>query len=336
MMRLFPKGPGLSRPALARTISLLFVVMLFALYPGVGHGAETEPSKAKAVCVIWNTKSRMAESIAKGLEARMGEIAPDVELRIHGKQAGMEIAEPKFRECEASADGIVFLRSDGAAFLAAQKPRVPCFVGSCEDPVKLGVLKNSDAPEGMVTGVTYYIPYKKRFQVIRAFLPSVQNVGFLFEAGHPGGLIQRQGTRDECQLEGLGYHEVEANDLQGLLAGVQDLVSKVDVIILSDTLLAMDNVSAILYLANPAKVPLFSYAEGSVKRGATFGMAADDVKLGRMLAESVVDVVVKGKPVSEVPVKTDPEPHIIVNTSMMKALGLTIPEELAKKVVVVE
>jgi putative ABC transport system substrate-binding protein len=73
-----------------------------------------------------------------------------------------------------------------------------------------------------------------------------------------------------------------------------------------------------------------------VKSGAVAGVAADDFKLGGMLAESVVDVVVKGKPVSQVPVKIDPDPRISVNESIMRTLGLTFPDTIMKKAEIVK
>ena len=65
------------------------------------------------------------------------------------------------------------------------------------------------------------------------------------------------------------------------------------------------------------------------------GVAADDVKLGELLAESVVDVLIKRKPISQVPVKMDVDPKISVNESMMKRLDLKFPEQILKKAEIV-
>jgi putative tryptophan/tyrosine transport system substrate-binding protein len=60
-------------------------------------------------------------------------------------------------------------------------------------------------------------------------------------------------------------------------------------------------------------------------------LAANDEKLGKMLAESVVEVVVRGTPVAKVPVKMDSDPEIVVNGSMVNALNLTVPEAVLKR-----
>ncbi len=93
----------------------------------------------------------------------------------------------------------------------------------------------------------------------------------------------------------------------------------------------MDNTVSLVAVANSSKTPLFSFAEGRAKLGAVAELAADDEKLGAMLAESVVDVVVNKKPISKVPVKMDPDPKIIVNQSIMQLMGLKFPDAILQK-----
>ena len=64
--------------------------------------------------------------------------------------------------------------------------------------------------------------------------------------------------------------------------------------------------------------------------GAVAALAARDEYLGEQLADSVVDVVVKGKPVSQVPVKMDPNPPLFVNEHMMTMLELRFPASVMK------
>ena len=52
-------------------------------------------------------------------------------------------------------------------------------------------------------------------------------------------------------------------------------------------------------IAAAQNVPVLSYSKLPVEDGALGGFVADDIKLGRMLAESIYDVVVKGKPVKD-------------------------------------
>ncbi len=108
-----------------------------------------------------------------------------------------------------------------------------------------------------------------------------------------------------------------------------------DLIILTNTRLVMDNVTSLLTITNPNKIPIFSYADKPVKSGAMAGIAADDLKLGGLLAESVVDVIVKNKQISQTPVKLDPQPKLTINEGMMKSLGFNFPETILKEATII-
>ena len=310
------------------TRRMLLISLVLAMGLMVPWNSYAGPKK---IAVIWDSKSMMPSNVNSAMLPKLRQLAPDLEVEIHRQLKDMQEAEKVFRDCETRVDAIVFLRSSGAEFLAKANPKIPCFVGACNNPVDLGAVKNLNAPEGKITGVTYFIPYDKRFDLITALFPGAKRVGLLVEQGHPSGPIEQKGTQQECARRGFRYEEVVASNLNQLLEGTKKLVGTVDLLILSNTRLVMDNTINLLQISNPAKIPLFSYADTPVKSGAVAGVAADDFKLGGMLAESVVDVVVKGKPVSQVPVKIDPDPRISVNESIMKTLGLTFPETIMKK-----
>jgi len=319
--------------AMKKAWCVLIALVLCSTIVGMSKAAAQEKKK---VAVIWDTKSAMVDVVLLGFLSKIHQVAPDLEVKIFRQLKDMQEAERVYRECESTMNAIVFMRSSGAEFLAKEKPKIPCFVGACNNPADLGAVRNLNAPEGNITGVTYFIPYEKRFEVITTMFPGVKSVGLLVEKGHPGGPIDRRGTQEQCKRLGIGYKEVVASNVKELIDGTRELAGKVDVLIISSTRLAMDNVLNLLPVTNAAKTPMFSYADKPVKAGAVAGMAADDSKLGAMLADSVVDVVVRGKPVSQVPVKMDPSPKISINKGMMESLGLKFPDAILKEAVFIE
>jgi putative tryptophan/tyrosine transport system substrate-binding protein len=296
----------------------------------------TATAAQKEIAVIWAGKSRMTTNVQMGLLPALRQLAPDLKVDLYRELKNIQAAGKIFQEVEPKVDGIVFLRSSGAKYLATADPKVPCFVGGCNNPAELGAIKNLNAPEGKITGVTYFIPYDKRFQIIKTLFPNTKSIGLLLEKGHPSTPIEQHGVREQCEKLGIAYHDVVASNLQELLDGTKALLGSVNLIIISNSRLPMDNVVNLLPILNRVKMPTFSFAMEPVKSGAVAGMAADDAKLGRLLAASVVDVVVNGKPISQVPVKTDPDPRISINESMMHSLGLKFPDTLMKKAELVQ
>jgi len=310
-----------------RAFLFLAVGVVLAVAILISGNADAAPKK---IAVIWDTKSDMVNQVVMGFLAKVRTLAPDMEIKQYRQLKDMKEVEQVFRECENIMDGIVVLRSSGAKFLGTVNPKVPCFMGATNDPTELGVMKDLNAPAGKITGVTYFIPYEKRFQIIMSLFPSIKSVGILVEKGHPSGPIEAKGTEEQCKRLGIAYNEVMATDLNSLLEGTKKLIGKVDLIIISNNRLVMDNITNLLPILNQAKTPTFSFADAPVKAGAVAGVAADDVKLGEFLAESVVDVLINGKQISKVPVRTDPDPRISINESMMRSLGLKFPDAILK------
>ncbi|MEW6348019.1 MAG: ABC transporter substrate binding protein [Thermodesulfobacteriota bacterium] len=312
------------------------LVLIAVVWMGLAVGALESIAAEKTIGLMWTTKSGIAKRTAVAFIERMREIAPDVKV-IERSQlpAGVDV-EQVFKDLEGSTDAVVFLRSMGAQFLAKAPLKGPAFIGACNNPQELGVIKNLASPEGNITGVTYFVPYEQRFEAIRSLFPRVKSLALALERGHPVAPLEQSGTREQCLRLGIAYHEVQASTAKELDAEMEKVADKVDLFVAGATRLAIDNITVQTTVANRHNKPIFSYTDGRTKLGATAELAANDLKLGRMLAESVVDVVVKGRPVREVPVKMDPQPELVINETMVKILGLDIPAEIMKKATIVK
>lgn len=288
-------------------------------------------AQQKTVALMWVGKASVPNEIMLSFMPKIRELEPDLKVVLKRELSDFQTAEKLFREFEVSTNGIIFLRSNGAEFLAKADPKIPCFVGATNNPVELGVMKNMDAPEGKITGVTYDIPYAKRFQIIKTLFPNVTKVALIWEKGHPGGIVEQKATSEECRRLGIQYYDVAGATVEELLEGIKKFAGKVDLFILATNKLALDNTTKFASISLTTKTPIFASNDRPVNNGAVAALVARNDVMGRMLAESVVDVVVKGMPVSKVPVKTDPDPEIVVNETTMKALGISFPNAVMEK-----
>jgi putative ABC transport system substrate-binding protein len=264
------------------------------------------------------------------------EIAPDIHTQLRRNLKDIKEAEQVFREFETTMDAIVFLRSTGAQFLATADPKVPAFVGACNNPAELGAVKNLNSPEGKITGVTHFVPFETRFKVISSLFPNVKSVALLLQKGHPGSAIDAEGTRAECAKRGIAYHQVMASNLGELVEEMKKLRGKVDLFIISTTKLAFSNATSIVGEAMVSKTPVFSYMSGCADKGAVADLFVDQIKQGQMLAESVAAVLVKGQPISRVPVLMESNPKVVINEASMRVLGLKFPDAILKDAKIVQ
>lgn len=295
-----------------------------------GDSDDDSEEGSKEVGIMWIGESGIAERVLKGFEARIEEKAPDLQIEYQTKLSDTSVALPIYQRYQEEKDAVVFLRSSGIKFMVEHPPAKPSFFGACNNPVALGAMEDMNAPDGNMTGVTYYIPAAERMEIFQQIFPDLESVGLLTEEGHPSSPIDRTETEAACEAAGIEYRGITCADEDALSRGVKSLVDEgVDIVIIGDQSLIIDNASIVREAAGT--VPVVSYAEKAINtKDALCGFVPDDEKLGGMLADSLISVILEGKTVSEVPVKTDPEPRLLVNMEMMEELGVIIPDSLMK------
>ncbi len=299
--------------------ALLLSALLFAL---------PTPASAKDVTlgVAWAGKSGMANRILKGLQTGLAEVAPSIKVEVVKNLPNIEELAKVAKRFEKEKSGMVILRSNGAKWLAKNPPSIPTFIGGCNNPTQLGVVKNMEAPEGKVTGVTYFLPVKSQFQVFKALLPNMKSVLLLLEKGHPGSPIDQHSTKVACKQFGVAYAEKFVSTKDEALAAAKSAQGKYSAIIIGNQALLLDLAKSIVAAAG--NTPVLAYSNKPVKDGALGGFVADDGKLGYMLAKSVAAVLLKGKAIKDVPVKVDPDPKFSINVTTAEKLKISVPYEI--------
>lgn len=184
------------------------------------------------------------------------------------------------------------------------------------------------APEGNVTGVTYYLPRKIQWEIFRAILPKADAIYLLLEKGHPSSMVDLKETRAICGELGIGFQYKICENLGQAIDVIEHQRDKVSAFVLGTQALYIDNTDKLV-----ARFPneiFLSYSGKQVENGALGGFVADDYILGRKLAISMIDVLVKGKPFNQVPVKFDNRPKFLINVAAAERLNVEIPFEILR------
>lgn len=307
-------------------------ICLFVAFGVIGSGYQQ--ARAIDIGLAWAGKSGMAERVTQGFDQGIAELAPDIKVEYQKELGSVELLAEQAKAWSVTKKGMVLLRSNAAEWLGQNPPSIPTFIGACNHPVQLGALNNMDAPEGNVTGVTYFLPARTQFDIYTAIIPDLKSVLLLVEKGHPGSAVDQSETKAVCKNLNIEYHEVVCASVYDAIAATKANDGKVSAIIFGNQALLLDNARAIIDSAS--KTPFISYSSAPVKAGALGGFAANDVKLGYMLAQSVIDVLKNGKSIEEVPVKTDPKPTFFVNVSTAQKLGVEIPYDILESAKIIE
>jgi len=271
--------------------------------------------------VAWEGKSGMANTVIKGFDE--GIKGSGINVEYQKDLASVDELVKVMSRFQKEKAGMVILRSTGAELLIKNPPTIPTFLGACNNPAKLGVVKNMKAPEGNITGASYYIPGIIHVELIKTILPGVKSVMLLLDKEHPSAPIENEETKAGCATLKITYHGKMCSSVDEILTAVKENKDKVSAFIIGTQALVFDNTPKIIDAAG--KTPVFAYSEKPIKSGALGGYVANDEKLGKMLAQSVIDVLLKGKAIKDVPIKFDPQPIFYLNGNTYKKLGLEIP-----------
>ncbi len=285
---------------------------------------------AQKIGVMWYTKSSMSDRVYKGFSEQFAKLAPDADIEMNIAIPTTEEVDKIYQRYAGEKDAILFLRSHGAEYLKNHPIKIPGFIGAANDPVQLGIVPAIDAPpQNNITGVTYFLPVELQMKVFMKMITGVKKVGLMLEEGHPGTPIDRANTREACEKLGLEYFESVSKTKDQLAGGVKKLLdSGVDLIIIANPNLVTDNTDIIIKAAG--EIPVVSYAETSIRKGALGGLTPSDEKLGMLLANAVYKVVVEKVPIEQVPIRYDEEPNLLINKEALKRYNIEVPMELLK------
>lgn len=106
------------------------------------------------------------------------------------------------------------------------------------------------------------------------------------------------------------------------------MVGKVDAIFVPNDSVVASAMPVLSDIARKNKIPVYVTADSLVMDGglATVGINYED--LGKMTADTA-DEILKGKPVSEIPVKNIDTFRTVINQSTSDQIALSLPESIA-------
>lgn len=296
--------------------------------------ATAQPVWAIDVGVTWKGASGMTDRVMSGFKERMAAAAPDIVLDIRGPLEDKAALQAAVEEFDATKDAMVVLRSNGSLLLADHPTTIPTLIGGGNHPPSLGVVQNMDAPEGNITGVTYFIPHEVPLQSFMTILPDATSMLLIVQTDHSGAPIEETGTLKACESLGLQCDVAKVMTVDEMRDAITAGVGTYSAFLLSNTRLTIDNGAVAVEAAGDT--PVFTFTGKPVKEGVLAGYVADDHKLGRMLADLLIQVVVDKTPIADIPVGIDDSPILYLNMTTAQRLGVEIPFQMLSTATVIE
>ena len=221
--------------------------------------------------------------------------------------------------------GIATPVAQGAMSLTKTTPVV---FSAVTDPIGAGILTDMNAPDKGMTGTSDAVQIDKIMDLALQITPDVKKVGFIYNPGEDNSVTNLGLLENYVKEKNLELETVSISTSADLQTAAASLFEKVDMIFVSNDNTVAEAMPILTSEAIKAKKPIYVGADSMVMDGGLATVGIDYTDLGKETAK-MVDEILKGKPVNEIPVKVFKDDlFIYVNTDTAAALGIEIPESI--------
>ncbi|MEG0273631.1 MAG: ABC transporter substrate-binding protein [Longicatena sp.] len=310
---------------------------------GCGSDKSSEPvdkDKTFTIGIVQHNTHPALDDAVKGFKEALEK--KDIKVKFVEKNAQGDKGTNDLIAKQFVSDGVdliyaVATPSATAALNATNGKDTPIIFNAVTDAEDAKLVKSNDKPGGNITGVSDAAPLEQQLKLIREVLPNAKTIGMMYNIGEPNGKLQVE------QVEKLASKYNFTIQVKGISQGseiasaAQQLAESSDCIYnITDNMIA-SNSAAIADKATAQKIPVFAAEEGQMVGSGI--MASDSIsykKLGEQAAEMTYNILVKGEKTESMAVQTAQSTSLIINKKVMESLGITIPEDLAKRATYME
>lgn len=312
-----------------KIIAVMLAVIMMLAFAGCGETQNEKNSVLKIGIIQYMSHPSLDNcynGVISALESSGLQYTVDYQIG-SGNSADSDCTNFAKNMVAANYDMIIAIATPAAksAFAATDDTEIPVIFCAVSDPVAAGLVENMDAPGYLCTGTSDVLDLEAQVALIKAMQPEVKSIGILYTSSEDNSITNLKNFKAICDKEGI---EVVATAVQGasdIPSAAEELASKVDCINNFTDNNVVNNLSVVLTAADKYGIPVYGSEEEQVINGCLASVSIDYVALGRVTGEMAVSVL-KGEDASTMAVKTITEATPVINSSVLKKLGLSTPE----------
>lgn len=312
-----------------KIIAVMLAVIMMLAFAGCGETQNEKNSVLKIGIIQYMSHPSLDNcynGVISALESSGLQYTVDYQIG-SGNSADSDCTNFAKNMVAANYDMIIAIATPAAksAFAATDDTEIPVIFCAVSDPVAAGLVESMDAPGYLCTGTSDVLDLEAQVALIKAMQPEVKSIGILYTSSEDNSITNLKNFKAICDKEGI---EVIATAVQGasdIPSAAEEIASKVDCINNFTDNNVVNNLSVVLTAADKYGIPVYGSEEEQVINGCLASVSIDYVALGRVTGEMAVSVL-KGEDVSTMAVKTITEATPVINSSVLKKLGLSTPE----------
>ncbi len=218
---------------------------------------------------------------------------------------------------------------------------IPILFGGMTDPVGAGVVKSAQHPGTNLTGTSDYLSPDAVLNLVTTTLPGAKRIGVIGNPAEQNTASELSGLSSVAKARHLQLVTAPVFTTADVLPAVRSLIGRVDVLVVPEDNTVGAAFPTVAQTLIDAKVPIIASDALRAQQGqALAGIGIDYHELGVLTGEQAVKILLHGAQPADLPVIYGNSPSggglkVVVNTSVAKRLGISVPEAMLKQATVV-
>ena len=214
-----------------------------------------------------------------------------------------------------------------SAYAATEGTDIPVIFCSVSDPVSAKLVNSIEEPGTLCTGTSDVLDLEGQVDMIQQLQPDVETIGVLYTTSEVNSITQLNNLTEICEARGITVQASGVQNASDIPAAAAALAAEVDCINNFTDNNVVNNLSVVLDAANAAGIPVYGSEIEQVKKGCLASNSMDYVAIGRTTGNMAAEVL-DGADITTMAVRTVSDSKPVVNSEVLEALNLTMPESL--------
>lgn len=213
-----------------------------------------------------------------------------------------------------------------ACYAAAEDKNIPVIFTAITDPVE------AKLDSGNITGTSDKLPIDEQLQLIRDLQPEAKTIGILYTTSEPNSVSAIAEYNEKAPSYGFTIEAVGVTQQSEVVQAADTLIAKgVDCFTNLTDNTVVDVLPSILEKTTDAGIPVYGSEIEQVKIGCVASAGIEYVALGKQTGAMAAKILKGEASAEDMPYETVTEYEYYINSSVVEAMGITVPEEIASK-----
>ncbi len=267
-------------------------------------------------------------SARDGFVERLNELDIEADINLQDAQgdvANSQMIAEKFVSDKSDLILSIATPTSQAAQNATKKSMTPVIFTAVSDPVFSGLVKNIEAPESNITGVTDEVSsenLKHIFQTLKILKPEIDTAGILFNTGESNSQSQIERIEEIAFEEDIKIEKVGIAAISDINQALESVSRKSQALILINDNMVASSMELVASLAKEKNMITISGDSSHVDSGALVSIGISYHELGRQAADMAAKILKEKTPINKIPVESSNVFIKKVNITTAKAIGL--------------